>query len=216
MPETQATKHLQPTLSKHGKKLGRPSTFNEATATLICERLADGETLTSICKTHGMPKRQVVLRWRRRNPTFDAEYLQARADGMECMSDEILEIADDGTLDTYESEGKNGRVFMAVNNANIQRDKLRVDTRKFLMAKINPRYASKVEHNISGTVDHQHTVSVSDRERMRRLASFMLEDKAGQIIEGTASDAAIPTCPPTVEPQPAPVVESKDISDESQ
>lgn len=213
MPESQASKPIQQALKPEPNKGGRPTTYREATATIICARLADGETLTSICKTPGIPKRQTVLMWRRKNPSFDAEYLQARADGMECMSDEILEIADDGTLDTYVSEGKNGRIFMAVNNATIQRDKLRIDTRKFLMAKINPRYASKVEHNVSGSVDHTHTVSVSDRERMRRLASFMLEDKQGAIIEGSATDLQAPPCPPTARQAEPEAVEQGDSDD---
>lgn len=160
---------------------GRPSTYRPATAELICARLADGENLTSICKTPGMPRRQTVHQWRMKNPGFAASYARAREIGMESMSDDVLTIADDDTLDRIDGEP---------NHVAVQRARLQVDTRKFLMAKLAPHvYGDKVQHEHSGTVDH--AVTLSDRERMRRLATFMLEDKAaGTLIEGSAEPAA--------------------------
>ena len=76
------------------------------------------------------------------------------------------------------------------NSAAVQRDRLRVDTRKFLMGKLAPRiYGDKqtVEH--TGTVEQR--VTMDDRERMRRLATFLAEDMAdgGALIEGEAVPA---------------------------
>lgn len=161
---------------------GRPSTYTPATAELIAARLADGETLSSICKTPGMPRRQTVHQWRMRHPGFADLYARAREIGMETMSDDILTIADDDTHDT-DADGK-------PNSANVQRARLQVDTRKFLMAKLAPKvYGERVQHDHAGKIEH--AVTLSDRERMRRLATFMLEDRdSGALIEGTASDTA--------------------------
>jgi hypothetical protein len=174
------------------KALGRPSTYTPATAELIAMRLADGELLTDICRTPGMPSRQCVHRWRMKKPAFDALYMQARAIGMESMSDDMLAIADDDTLDV----NRDG----SANNVAVRRDGLRVDTRKFLLAKLAPKVygdRSTVEH--TGAV--AHVVALPDRERMRRLASYLAEDEAAGItIDGQAD--TLPALPDSL-PLPA-------------
>ena len=149
-------------------------------------RLADGELLTNICKTAGMPSRQAIHRWRMSRPAFGALYMQAREIGMESMSDETLIIADDDTLDTN-ADG-------SPNHASVNRARLMVDTRKFLMAKLAPKvYGDRVQHEHSGEVVQR--IEISDRERMRRLATYMAEDRrqAGATIDVQA--AALPALP---------------------
>lgn len=178
---------------------GRPSTYTPATAELIAARLCDGETLTEICKTPGMPTRQCVHKWRMRIPAFDDLYLRARAVGMESMSDDLLTIADDDTGDLLPDGSPN--------SANVQRSRLMVDSRKFLMAKLAPKiYGDRVEVEHSGTVDH--AVTLSDRERMRRLLSFTAQDvAAGVTVDGEAEPVpqAADTLPalPADDEQPA-------------
>lgn len=178
--ETQAGPAIQAPASHKRANIGRPTTYSPAVAALICARLADGETLTAICRTPGLPARQTVHQWRMRNDAFAAEYARARGIGMESMSDDLLTIADDDTNDRNEDGSPN--------HANVQRARLQVDTRKFLMAKLAPHvYGDHVSVEHSGSVVHDHTVTVSDRERMRRLATFLLEDRdAGALIEGEA------------------------------
>ena len=58
---------------------------------------------------------------------FSTQYAKAREAQMEARAEELLEIADDKTGDP-------------------QRDRLRVDTRKWIMSKIAPkRYGDKVQ-----------------------------------------------------------------------
>ena len=179
-PEAQALQASQPTAPDTVGSAGRPSEYSAAVADYICARLADGETLTAICRTRGLPTRQTVHRWRMRNEAFDDQYMRAREIGMEAMSDDMLAIADDDTLDTLPDGSPN--------HASVGRARLQVDTRKFLLGKLAPRiYGDRVQHEHTGSV--AHTVTMDDRERMRRLASFMLDDqRAGALIEGTASE----------------------------
>lgn len=166
--------------------VGRPTLFSDQLSAYICGRIAAGETLTAICKTPGLPVPATVHRWRREDKQFNADYTAARVDQMESWGDEVIEIADDDTMDTMDGVDKQGNSIQVANHANVQRDRLRVDTRKFLMGKIAPRiYGDRVSHEHSGEVGHTHTIELSDRERMRRLATFMLEDRAaGVVIEG--------------------------------
>ena len=45
------------------RKRGRPSRYTSELAAVICERLAEGETLRSICRDDKMPDKATVLRW---------------------------------------------------------------------------------------------------------------------------------------------------------
>jgi len=66
---------------------------------------------------------------------------------MEALAEEILEIADDGINDTYETEDGKEKVNQDV----INRSRLRVDTRKWLMSKLAPKkFGERVEQFISG------------------------------------------------------------------
>ena len=177
-------------LSYPDKPTGRVTTYTPATAELIAARLADGETLSQICRTPGMPSRQTVHQWRMRIPAFNDLYMRAREIGMESMSDDMLVIADDDSGDQLPDGSPN--------SANVQRSRLQVDTRKFLLAKLAPKvYGDRVEVEHSGTVEHRH--EMSDRERMRRLATFLaLDARAGALIEGSAQ--AEPASPLPADP----------------
>lgn len=76
------------------------------------------------------------------------------------MAEEILEIADDGSQDTEEIEISEGVTSTRTNAEVIQRSRLRVDTRKWLMSKLAPKkYGDKLGLEHSGEVN----VSLADR-----------------------------------------------------
>lgn len=79
--------------------MGRPSEYSEAIADLICESIADGKSLRSVCRAETMPSKSTVFRWLRENKEFRDHYamsMEARADS---HADDIVDIADDPTLD---------------------------------------------------------------------------------------------------------------------
>ena len=171
---------------KNFKTVGRPTTFSKEIAETICARMAEGESLRSICRDHYMPHRSSVYQWLRKNAAFADLYTQARERLVEHWADEILDISDDGTTDYVTKVGRNGTEYEAVDQEHIQRSRLRVDTRKWLMSKLAPRkYGDRVEHEHLGEVTVTH--ELSDRERMRRMALFLMEDQAaGTVIEPDA------------------------------
>lgn len=78
------------------------------------------------------------------------QYTRAKEESADAMADEILDIADDGSNDymtvTYGEEERE-----VINHEALQRSKLRVDTRKFLMAKMKPkRYGDKLDLTTDG------------------------------------------------------------------
>lgn len=129
--------------------MGRPSTFTQETADAICARLAEGESLNSICKDEAFPPESTVRRWALDDEQgFSANYARAREVGYLRMADEITQIADNGSNDTYTDDEGNERTNQDV----IARSRLRVDTRKWLLSKMLPKvYGDKLE--LSGDPD---------------------------------------------------------------
>ncbi len=167
---------------------GAASIFTPALFTTITDRISRGESLRSVCRDPEMPHKSTVLRWLREMPQLRDQYAAARDDLLEYWASDILEIADDGTLDTMKGLNKYGDEVMVPNHANVQRDRLRIDSRKWLLSKLAARtYGDRLDVEVSGEVQHRVDITaLSAREKMRRLALFMLEDQAaGQIIEGT-------------------------------
>jgi len=176
------------------KKIGRPSVMTEAVRLEICARLSGGENLTHICKDPKMPNRATVTNYLARpgaeNSVFVERYAIARERCLDVYADEILAISDDGTTDYIIKTGRNGREYEAVDQEHIQRSRLRVDSRKWLLSKLRPNeYGDKVITETTGTVTVKHDItSLSEREKMRRFALFMMEDNRQPAIEGEAKE----------------------------
>lgn len=127
--------------------LGRPSTYTKAKGRAICKLLADGWTLNQACKQLGLASR-TVRRWVLDNDDFAPHYARAREIGYQSMADELIEISDDGRNDWMEIISKSGQAIDVPNKEVIDRSKLRVDTRKWLLSKALPKiYGDKVEVN---------------------------------------------------------------------
>lgn len=134
--------------------MGRPSDYSPELASLICERIASGESLRGICRGDDMPAASTVFRWLTEKPAFQEQYVRAREAQADNLFDEILEIADDGRNDWMERAGEDGQTGDSVLNAeHIQRSKLRVDARKWYLSKLAPKkYGDKIEHEHTGNV----------------------------------------------------------------
>lgn len=133
--------------------MARPSKYSDKLATEICVRLAEGESLRQICAGDKMPSKSTVLRWLfdGEHKEFQDQYARAREIQAENWADEILEIADDGTNDWMKREGRDGSEYEVVNQEVIGRSRLRVDSRKWLMAKLMPKkYGDKSSLELSG------------------------------------------------------------------
>lgn len=133
---------------------GRPTLYTPATADLILGRLASGDSLKAICRSDdALPAESTVRLWviddrRAEGETegFAARYARARDIGLDCMADELLDVADDGTNDFTRRAREDGSVVDAVDHEHISRSRLRVDTRKWYLSKLAPkRYGERIE-----------------------------------------------------------------------
>jgi hypothetical protein len=103
-------------------------------------RLMLGESLNQICKRDSYPGRVTVFKWMQKYPDFMNKYRHAREIQQESHLDEIMEISDDSTNDYMERTGKGGEaVGFQLNTEHVQRSKLRIDTRKWVMERMAPK-----------------------------------------------------------------------------
>lgn len=135
--------------------MGGVSTYTQAVADAICERLAAGESLRAICRDEGMPAERTVRGWVIDDiEGFAPQYARARDLGLDCVAEEIREIADtpkEGEVSTskeWGTEVKRGDM--------LEHRKLQVDSRKWYLSKLAPkRYGDKqqVEHSGEMTIN---------------------------------------------------------------
>jgi hypothetical protein len=141
--------------------LGRPSDFTQEIADSICEQIADGLSLRSICEAENMPNKATVFRWLAAKADFRDQYAYAREAQAETLADELTDIADDGTNDWMERKGEEGQSLGWTENGEaIQRSRLRVDTRKWIASKLKPKkYGDKLAVGGDGDAPPIQTVS---------------------------------------------------------
>ena len=119
--------------------MGRPSLYTPELANEICERLVN-EPLAQICRDEHIPLKGTVLNWVDQDREgFADRYARARSAQIEAMAHEILTIADDSSADVVTRYNEKGDPYEAVDQDHINRSRLRVDTRKWLLSRLRPR-----------------------------------------------------------------------------
>lgn len=132
--------------------MARPTDYTPELVSLICGRIAEGESLRAVCRDPDMPVTSTVMLWISKYPEFTEQYAKAMEARADAMFDELLEIADDGTNDWMEKKNAEGEIVgWTLNGEHVQRSKLRVDARKWALARMSPRkYGDAVNLKHSG------------------------------------------------------------------
>lgn len=130
------------------KEKGRPTDYTMELADSICERLANGESMRSVCRDESTPAMTTIFRWLREKEDFKQQYAIATEERAEAFVEDMVDIADNATNDWMKSNGE-GNEGYKLNGESIQRSKLRVDTRKWAASKMKPKkYGDKIQQEI--------------------------------------------------------------------
>jgi hypothetical protein len=126
--------------------LGAPTTYNEHLATVICIRIAEGESLRQILKDVGMPAQSTVYEWLLRHPSFAEQYTRAREEQADTLADEIIHIADEQPEVIAVVDKKTGALIEhKLDGAFLQWQKNRIEARKWTAMKLKPKkYGDRV------------------------------------------------------------------------
>ncbi|WP_174523910.1 terminase small subunit-like protein [Novosphingobium naphthalenivorans] len=137
----------------------------------ICERIMLGESVRAICDDMSMPARSTVMNWLRDDPEFRTAYALAKQLQADMLADEIIDIADDGRNDWVERKREDGSTQVVFDHENVQRSKLRVDSRKWLAAKLAPKRYGDAQTVSVGVTDGEGN-AMSLEETVMRLAAI--------------------------------------------
>ena len=131
---------------------GRPSLYSTGLADYICEQIAGGSSLSSICKVEGMPSMTAVFSWLSKHEDFANNYARSTKDRTEALIEQAFDIARDGSNDWIEDNYMEGKTpGYALNGENIQRSRLQVDLIKWYASKMLPKkYGDKMDMTTNG------------------------------------------------------------------
>jgi hypothetical protein len=138
--------------------VGRPSRYSKTLGLAICERIAGGETVVSICGDAKMPGRTTLFRWIVENEEFRDLYAIAREQCADAWFDEALKVSRDADDNCDPKLVPGSRLY--------------VDTLKWAAAKLRPRsYSDKLqlEHSGGQTVTMRTDLSALSDEELEAL-----------------------------------------------
>lgn len=118
--------------------------YSDELAEIICNRIANGESLRAICRDDDMPDRNTVLYWQNNYPEFYAKYARAREAQADYLDEQMQEVADAATPE------------------DVQVAKLRVGTMQWRASKMAPKkYGDAITHKGDAANPIQSKVDVT-------------------------------------------------------
>ena len=146
-------------MTKKPIKIGRPTSYTVELGDTICARIAEGESLSSICIAEDMPTRSTVLLWvvkgergDEQYQAFSGSYGRARQAQAHALADDILDIADNSAGDVKKVRGQE-----VLDGEFVARSKLRVEARFKLAAQQHPElFGDKAKLELCGRIGLTH------------------------------------------------------------
>lgn len=114
----------------------------------ICEKIINGKSLRSVLReTNPIISPSTFFIWLREDDLKSKQYEIATKERSEYMFEEMFDIADDGTNDYVLNDKGN----IVLDTEHVQRSRLRIDTRKWALSKMNPKkYGDKTDITTNG------------------------------------------------------------------
>jgi hypothetical protein len=131
----------------HAGGPGRDTVYTDELGAKIAALLAEGLTVNEIEAMEGMPSGRTIRTWALNlEHPFSPMYTRGREIGYMKMADDLTSIMDDGRNDWMERHNSEGEATgWQVNGEHVQRSRLRVEGRKWLLSKALPKiYGDKL------------------------------------------------------------------------
>lgn len=135
--------------------------YTQDLADIICSEISStSKSLRTICDQEGMPCVVTIMTWLRTNPEFLKQYTRAKEEQADLMVEDMLDISEHTDEDHTPFTGSNV----------VQRDRLRIETRKWIASKLKPKkYGEKVQTEISGSLNTGIDISKLSEETLKQL-----------------------------------------------
>ena len=134
------------------KGVGRPTDYTDELADEICLRVANGRSVNSIINDKDMPSKTSIYEWLNIHSQFTDKYELALKQRADFHFDEMLGIVDD----------------VMAESAEVAKARLQIDTRKWILSRMNPRkYGDNIQED-DGNNDNVQPVQVTVNVRDAR------------------------------------------------
>lgn len=148
---------------KAAKRTGKPGAYTIKIGDEICERLAEGESLRSICQDRHMPSKASVFRWIGQSQKFRDQYARAREAQADTLADEIIYIADNPVMGEKTKVTSDGKREVTTGDM-IEHRRLQIDARKWYAGKLRPKvYGTQAEPESTGASIADALASLIDK-----------------------------------------------------
>lgn len=151
----------------------------------IIDRITKGESLRSILpvkkRPEHLPALKTFLDWVAQDDNLSKHYARACEVRADLMFEEMFEIADDSTNDYMLRKIGNDEVEVE-NKEVIARSRLRIDTRKWALSKMNPKKygdALKLSGDNDSPIQVKHTVDLTKLNDEELRTILELQRKVG-------------------------------------
>lgn len=148
--------------------------YSQETADRICLLIASStKGIKRLCRENSdWPTPQNIFRWVFKHPHFRDQYARAKANQVELLAEEALEIAYDGSSDTYIDEKNNERC----DHEWVARSRLKIDTIKWFASKLAPKiYGDRL------IVDKPDPTVDPDLIKAKKIAANIKGEKNGRL-----------------------------------
>ena len=168
------------TYKKNSQRPNARQYDREAITELVCSELALGKSLRSILDADDkLPSASTFLDWIGADSFLAEQYAHARQMAYELLADEIVAIADENY--TTDEHGVRERLSTEA----IQRNRLRVDTRKWMLSKMLPKiYGDRQIQEVTGKDGGPIQLAAVD---LRGLSDSELDDMQ-RLLDKVGSD----------------------------
>jgi hypothetical protein len=137
----------------------------------IFEKISTGRSLASVLREPGMMSYELAKLHLRSYPHIKARYYEATRERAESLAEEIEQIADEPIPEHLDGPSK---------SAWIQRQRLRVDSKKWIASKLLPeRFGDKIEVTAAPSINMEEAI---------RRAEVLSTARVRQTIEGEILD----------------------------
>ena len=118
------------------------------------------KSLKSICEDiESAPTAKTFWKWMETDEDLRERYARAKSAQLEVLADQLVDLADQDRVCekvTIKADGSRVVVFLD----QVERTRVQIDTRKWLLAKLNPKkYGDKIQQEHSGEVAIKRVVS---------------------------------------------------------
>lgn len=171
--------------------MGRPKIdYSPELAKEICYVVScSSKGIKKLCKLNKhWPSHDTIYHWLTMEKEFSDLYARAKRQQIEVIIDEILDIADDTSKDNLINEdGKS-----TIDHEHISRSRLKIDTRKWLAAKLCPRLYGDKEELVSlkfpDDIKNANALLPMSAEVFRALANQEMTPAQARSVIGAIKD----------------------------